>query len=499
MLREKEPEKDPAREFLFPLRVDWETQLPDVPVTWPTYDAEHAYIPTRSGELFAVSLNSGEILWCSEVDAELPPVMGDRTIFVAGDQAIYALETTIGDRRWRIPVGGDFSAPLLWDAGWLVACLDGGDVLTLRGDTGELLWRRNLGATCTARPAIGGSSLYVPLTDGRLRAVDLRTGEPLWDQQLGGAVTDVLPLGDRLFTGSVDNFFYAIAAADGRILWRWRTGADIAGAPLADRARIYFGALDNVFRALDRRHGAQRWKQELPMRPIWGPSLIDEIIVLSGLGPEIRGYRTDDGEPAGFFIASSELAAPPYVADAEAADDRRVYALTGDGLLISLLHRIDPLLEPLELLPGTLFPPPERLGILPGRRLGLPPRRSTERYLGKSIGLPPPLRAVEVHGIPLGHPPDWYDLPGIALGFPVPLPPSTPPGRTLSPPPPYWFEFRGIELGLPPIPDSLRLPGRQLSLPPPPVDPLTIELPGRAVGPPPPPPAPVAVEAPVPD
>jgi hypothetical protein len=62
VLREKEPEKDPAREFLFPLRVDWETQLPDVPVTWPTYDAEHAYIPTRSGELFAVSLNSGEIL-----------------------------------------------------------------------------------------------------------------------------------------------------------------------------------------------------------------------------------------------------------------------------------------------------------------------------------------------------------------------------------------------------------------------------------------------------
>lgn len=497
--RSEEPKEDPARQFLFPLAIDWEIQLPDVPVTWPAYDAAHAYVPTRSGELFAVSLDSGEILWCSEVDTLSPPVMGDRTIFVAANQAIVALETTIGDQRWRVSVGGEFSAPLLWDTGWLVACLEGGDILVLRGDTGELIWRRNLGATCRARPAIGGSSLYVPQEDGQLRAVDLRTGEPLWDQQLGGAVEQVLPLGNRLFTGSADNFFYSLSASDGRIRWRWRTGADITGEPLADQSHVYFGALDNVFRALDRSHGAQRWKQELPMRPIWGPSLMDKIVVLSGLGPEIRGYRTKDGEPAGFFIAPSELAAPPHLADGETADERRVYALTGDGMLLALLPRVDPLLEPLEApLPGKPFPPPEPLGVLPGRRIGLPPHRLADQYLGVPIGLPPALQAAEVIGIPIGHPPADNDLPGVALGFPEPLPPSTPPGRPLSEPPPYWFEFGGIELGFPPIPDSLRLPGRQLSIPPPPRDPLPIELPGRSVGAPPPPPATAAEAAAVP-
>ena len=488
-----EPETDPARDFLFPMQIDWSTQLPDVPVTWPTYDAERAYVSTRSGELFAVSLTGGEILWCSEVDTESPPVMGDRAIFLAGDQAIYALETTIGDRRWRVPVGADFSAPLLWDTGWLVACLEGGDVLALRGDSGEVLWRRNVGSTCRVRPAIGGSSLYVSLDDGRLSALDLTTGEPIWDSQLGDAVTEVLPLGDGVYVGSVDNYFYSLAASNGRIRWRWRAGADIVGTPLADSSRVYFGAMDNVFRALDRRHGAQRWKQDLRMRPIWGPRLIDEIVVLSGLGREIRGYRTEDGAPAGFFLAPSELAAPPHIIAGAVADDRRLYALTGDGLFLSLLHRIDPLLEPMERLPGTPLPAFTTLGVLPGLRLGLPPRVSTALYLPGAVGLPPPLQPVEVHGTRIGHPPAPNDLPGLTIGFPPPLAPATMLGRVLPlPPTPYWFEIRGIELGYPPIPTSLRLPGIQLSFPPPPRDPLPIELPGTKLALPPP--APVIAE-----
>ena len=470
--KQDEPEEDRTRDFLFPLKLDWSTWLPDPPASWPAYDARHAYVPTRAGEVCAISLAEGQLQWCVEAQTAMPVVIGDRTIFVAGADGIYALETTIGDQRWRAPLETAFSAPLLWDSGWLVACLEDGGVAALRGDTGETIWRQTFEATCRSTPAIGGDQLFLPLEDGRLLAVQLTTGEAMWSQQLGGEVTEVLPLGERLYTGSVDNYFYALDGADGRILWRWRTGADIVGQPLVDQSRVFFVSRDNVVRALDRNHGAQRWKQPLELRPIWGPSMLDKTIVVSGLSPEIRGFTAEDGRPAGFFYAPTELAAPPHLADGETADDRRVYALTGNGEFLSLLHRIEPLLVPLEIIPGTAFPLPTSIGVLPGRRLGLPPRLTGGFYLPGPVGLPQPVEPVMIVGTPIGLPPAEHDLPGRALGFPPALPATTLPGRPQSfPPAPYWFEPPGVDRGFPPVPapPEIRLPGQQLSLPPPPL------------------------------
>ncbi len=499
--KQEEPEEDRARDFLFPLKLDWSIWLPDPPAAWPAYDDVHAYIPTRAGEVCAISLSAGEVQWCVESETNAPLASGDRSVFVAGTDAIHALETTIGDLRWRTPVDSTFSAPLLWDSGWLVACLDGGGVIAVRGDTGETIWRRVLDATCRAKPAIGGDRLFLPLEDGRLLAVSLTSGEPIWSQQLGGAVTDVLPLGERLYTGSHDNYFYALAGEDGRILWRWRTGADIVGQPLVDRSRVFFTSRDNVVRALDRNHGAQRWKQPLPMRPLWGPATIDATLVISGLSPEIRGYSAKDGEPTGFFLAPTELAAPPHLVDGETADARRLYALTGNGEFLSLLHRVDPLVVPLEVLPGTALPIPTSLGVLPGLTLGLPPWVTPRVYLPGSVGLPQPVEPVVIVGTPIGLPPAEHDLHGRALGFPPSLPPTTLPGRPgRYPPTPYWFELRGIEVGLPPSPEipetGNELPGQQLSLPPPPFEPPRIDLPGTLLSLPPPPPPPVLPDAP---
>ena len=35
-------------------------------------------------------------------------------------------------------------------------------------------------------------------------------------------------------------------ATDGRVDWRWRTGGDVIGKPVADERYVYFVALDNV-------------------------------------------------------------------------------------------------------------------------------------------------------------------------------------------------------------------------------------------------------------
>lgn len=476
------PLVDAERQFLFPLLVDYSIRLPDAPTTWPAYDDTRAFVATRADQILAVSLATGDILWSVEEKSAWPLVVGRDVLYSLDDDTLDAFRPDDGERLWTTRLDTVVTSSLLWDAGWLAVCA-GDTAIVLRGDIGHELWRRPLGARCSTRPTIAGAHLVISLEDGRLAVLGLTDGTPIWEQRLGGPVTEALSLGDMVYAGSHDNYFYALSAVTGRILWRWRTGADIVGDPLVDRTHVYFGSLDNVVRALDRRHGGQRWRQALPIRPLWGPQVLDEIVVVSGLGPELRGYRAGTGEAAGFFVAPSELAAPPHLADADLASDRRVYVLTRDGDFLSLLHRIDPLIEPLEVLPGTPRPIAPLPGVLPGIRLGRPPMISGT-FLPGPVGLPPALDSVPMFGEPVGHPPGPVWQPGLSIGFPEPLPPTDLPGRRLRfPPAPYWFEFRGIELGMPRPPDSPPLPGMAVGMPPPPVPPLPIELPGLSLAP----------------
>ena len=110
-----------------------------------------------------------------------------------------------------------------------------------------------------------------------------------------GAATGLLALDERVYAGSNDNFFYALEAADGRIAWRWRTGADVVGVPVADERNIYFVSLDNVLRALSRRTGVQRWARLLPIRPTRGPQKVEPALIVSGIAPTLRAYNMATG------------------------------------------------------------------------------------------------------------------------------------------------------------------------------------------------------------
>src|SRR5207253_9523901 len=164
-----------------------------------------------------------------------------------------------------------------------------------------------------ALPALGAARVYIPARESRVVALRLDTGAPVWEHRLGGAPTDILASDERLYLGSTDNFFYCLNAADGEQAWRWRTGADPIGRPLADEQTVYFVSLDHVLRALNRNSGVQRWKAPLPLRPTGGPVKAAQTIIVTGLSPTVRAYNVKDGKPAGDFPAAGEIAAPPHV------------------------------------------------------------------------------------------------------------------------------------------------------------------------------------------
>jgi outer membrane protein assembly factor BamB len=149
-----------------------------------------------------------------------------------------------------------------------------------------------------------------------------------------------------VYAGSNDNYFYALRSDDGRVAWRWRTGADVVGVPVLDERNVYFVSLDNALRALSRRTGVQQWVRLLPIRPTRGPLRVDHTLVVSGIAPALRAYNMKDGTAAGELPATGEQAGAPYALPAASTALPQVLVVTRDiarGATATLFMRnLDP-------------------------------------------------------------------------------------------------------------------------------------------------------------
>ncbi|HXE79802.1 MAG TPA: PQQ-binding-like beta-propeller repeat protein [Vicinamibacterales bacterium] len=285
------------------------------------------FVPLRNGRLVSVAIDTGAIRWTIDLPTEPGLTAGEGLVFVATADALVAIGAD-GSRRWSIPIPGGFSAPPIWNSGWLIASTKNGEVLGIRAQDGEVLWTARLPGAVAARPAFGVDRVFLPIEDGQLVAVDVRSGQVLWQRRLGGRPGAPLAAADRIFVGAADRWFYCLSAENGDRKWRWRHGGLITAAPAIDARHVYVTGLNNILRALDRHGGSQRWMQGLPLRPIGGPLVMDELVVVAGIGGEIRTYRGWTGEPAGEFAAAGDLAVAPLLVP------HAVPELTGLALLI---------------------------------------------------------------------------------------------------------------------------------------------------------------------
>jgi outer membrane protein assembly factor BamB len=117
----------------------------------------------------------------------------------------------------------------------------------------------------------------------------------LWERASRRPATGILALDDRVYVGATDNFLYCLGSRRGDIAWRWRTGADIIGAPVVADDRLYFVSLDNILRSLDRHGGSQKVESARCHAASQQPLLAGSTLIVGGLTPSVRGYA---GAPA---------------------------------------------------------------------------------------------------------------------------------------------------------------------------------------------------------
>jgi outer membrane protein assembly factor BamB len=340
-----------------PARPLWTLQLNSSITTQPVADKDVGYFALDGDRIVAYSLLEGKRSWLVSHNATTDLALGDGLLFFGETGTIVALRTSDGSIEWQLPFADRLAVSLVWDNGWLVAATIDGAILAFRAVDGHLIWRADLGSAAHVRPTLARDRVYVPLEDGRVAALRVDTGATVWQHRLGGAAGEVLATDDRVFVGSRDNSFYCLDARDGAVRWRWRTGADVIGAPVTDGRQVFFIALDNVLRSLSLRSGVQQWRRPVPLRPTTGPVLAGNVLIVAGLAPTIYGYSVKDGTAAGELAAGGELAALPLVVDPTTVVGPNLLVSTRDiaqGARVTALKReIDLPARPMATLPNV--------------------------------------------------------------------------------------------------------------------------------------------------
>jgi len=175
------------------------------------------------------------------------------TIYVGcQDDAVYAVDTATGVKRWEFRTQGDVdSSPAIGADGTVYVGSDDRKLYAL-GPSGVLRFAVTTAGPIRSSPALGADgTVYVGSGDGGLYAIR-PSGSVAWiwkaaDRILSSPLVDAAGL---IVFGSQDDRLYALGA-DGKLVWSVLLDGDVDGSPaLGSDGTIYVGADDRALHML---------------------------------------------------------------------------------------------------------------------------------------------------------------------------------------------------------------------------------------------------------
>lgn len=173
----------------------------------------------------------------------------------------------LSDRREDISPQ-EFGTPTVWSDS-VYAGSSTGEFVALSATTGELRWRKKIGAV-NSRPATDGGLLYVGTEDGVLFCLDAQTGEEKWKYQSRGPIGQMpLVSGNLVVFANEGDQVIALDSITGAFKWVYKADSPEentlrghAGV-VADGDLFFTGFANGNLVALRRDTGSVAWLQSL--------------------------------------------------------------------------------------------------------------------------------------------------------------------------------------------------------------------------------------------
>jgi outer membrane protein assembly factor BamB len=202
-----------------------------------SFDNGRLYATTGVGDAAALDATTGAVIWKKRPGGPLrgaPTIAYDQVYVVSEDNQIFALKLDTGEVVWNeagtLETSGVFgvAAPAAGQ-GTVIAGFSSGELNAYRYENGRLVWGDALSPTSIstsvsslsdvdADPVIDQGQVYAIGQGGRMVALELVTGQRLWELNIAGIKTPWVA-GDWLFVVTDDARVLCIARATGKIRW----------------------------------------------------------------------------------------------------------------------------------------------------------------------------------------------------------------------------------------------------------------------------------------
>ena len=231
-------------------------------------------VGSKTGNVHAYDA-SGKPLWKSKVSSEIlsvPRYFDGLVIVRAGDNHIFGLDATDGNRKWVYErttpaLSLRSSVGIVVDGGAVYAGFAGGKMVAIRADNGKLLWEATIAqpkgvteieriADITSLPVIDGPVVYAVAYQGRIAAVDRRSGKVVWNRDIS-SYAGMSTEDGKVFVSHALGSVYSLDYETGKTFWRQ---AGLLNrrltAPLPMGSVIAVGDLDGYLHFLTRDEGS---------------------------------------------------------------------------------------------------------------------------------------------------------------------------------------------------------------------------------------------------
>ncbi len=280
----------------------------------PVVQGGKLFLADPEGQVLAVDLANGKVIWRKETDAELsggPGLVGEVVLVGAGEAELIALDAANGEELWRRRVSSEILSSPAGESGTAVVRTTDGRVLGLNAGTGDGRWSFDRSVPVLtlhgdSSPVVNDSRAFVGFPNGKLVCLALNTGNLLWEtvvatphgktelERVVDIDADPLLVEGVIYGGSFQGGIAAISEISGVVLWQ-REISTYAGFD-ANWREVYVTDTEDHVWSLDATNGATLWQQKaLHARQLSAPAIIDDYLVVGDLEGYLHWLARDDG------------------------------------------------------------------------------------------------------------------------------------------------------------------------------------------------------------